>query len=377
MRVRRKATVIWVICALIWGASVSAGERVQFKGSTSISLPKPTRSLEGARTLQLPDSPSGQGEYDAGMAAGTATTTTPQMDKKMKEFLDKKKNWIFVNPYENNYDAKTEEFMEGEKGTGLYEHRLMKEEEKGVMEKYLEERSPYREDEGGPESRGRETERGHNGEPQRPNDRANERASERPEPVANSLGVQKPVEKGFTFSIDQKAPSLFGNTSVFDQKPERGGFNDRAPTFTERPDTMSKEEMRKERDTRDAEITRMIKPRGPSAGVASRLQPVNSSADSSRQEANPVGGRRTESFLNPNRPSAAVGGISGSGNSPIFSSPTRSSSLTPRSGVDFGPKASSSPGNSFGGSSISSPITAPRPTVNQQPFVLPRQQRKF
>ena len=48
------------------------------------------------------------------MAAGTAQTATPQMDKQMKEFLDKKKNWIFVNPYENNYDAKTEEFMEGE-----------------------------------------------------------------------------------------------------------------------------------------------------------------------------------------------------------------------------------------------------------------------
>ena len=377
MRFSRKRTIASAGFALLLAVSVNAGEKVQFRGSTSVTLPKPTRSLDDARSIRLPDGPSGQSEYDAGVAAGTiVTTTSPQMDKKVKEFLDKKKNWIFVNPYDNNYDAKTEEFMEGEKGTGLYEHRLMKEEEKSVMEKFLDERNPRREEEADPENRGKEPERGPNGEVQRPNERSTDRTNERPEPVANSLSAQQPVEKGLSFSVDQKNPTIFGNTSIFDQKPERGGFNDRPLTFTERPErATSKEEMRKERDTRDAEIARMVQPRSAPGGVASRLAPATS-ADSARLEARPIGGQRTESFLNPGR-ATAVGGISGGGNSAIFSGGARPSGLPNRPGFDFGPKASSSGGNSFGAASVSSPIAVPRAPVANQPFVLPRPQRKF
>ena len=378
MEVGRKIAVVSAGFALLWAASLSAGEKVQFRGSTSIALPKPTRSLEDARSVHMSEGPSGQGEYESNMPAGGTPATNPQVDKKLKEFLDKKKNWIFVNPYEDNYDAKTEEFMKGEKDTGLYEHRLLKEEDKGVMEKYLEERSPYREEEADPESRGRDAERGPNGEVQRANERASERANEeRPEPVANSLNLQQPVDRGLTFSTDQKTPALFGNGNAYEQKPERGGLSDRPLTFSERTDRgLSKDEMRKERDTRDAEITRMIQPRDTSAGVASRLAPVKS-GDTSRPQGSPGGSQRTDSFLNANRPPTAAGGISGVGNSPIFSGGARPGGLSARPGFDFGPRASSSAGNSFGGGSISAPIAGPKPVVNNQPFVLPRPQRKF
>src|SRR6185503_10608544 len=148
------------------------------------------------------------------------------------------------------------------------------------------------------------------------------------------------------------------------QKPDRGTVNDRPLIFTQQPErTMSKEEMRKERDTRDAEITRMLQPRDASASVASRLDPVSSPADSRRPEvnANPVGGRRTDSFLNTSRPATAVGGISGVGNTPIFSGGsdgTRPGGLPSASGFDFGPRTSSSAGSAFGGSSVSTPIAA-------------------
>jgi hypothetical protein len=373
MRARRKITNALAGLALLFAASLTAGEKVQFRGSTSIALPKPTRSLEDARSTRLPEGRGGQDETDAALGISAPVATTPQMDKKLKEFLDKKKNWIFVNPYENQYDAKTEEFMEGEKSTGLYEHRLLKEEDKGVMEKFLQERSPYREDEGDPEKRAKDPEHGPTGEAQRQKEQANERVNERPQPVANTLNVQQPADRASGFSVDQKSPSLFGNTSLFDQKPERSAIGDRPLMFNDRPERMmSKEDIRKERDTRDAEITRMLQPRGGPGGLSSRLDPMNSGGDRARPDA---GGPRTESFLNATRTPTAAGGI-GSGNSVIFSGGGRPSSLPPRSGFDLGPKASSAANASVGVRSLPSPAAASRPAANQ-PFVLPLPQRKF
>ena len=377
MRARLKIPVAMAGIALLFAASMTAGEKVQFQGSTSISLPKPTRTLEDGRNSRLPESASGQGEYETGMGhVSPPVMTTPQTDKKLKEFLDKKKNWIFVNPYENQYDAKTEEFMKGDKATGLSEHRLLKEEEKGVMERFLDERNPRREEEMNSEERGRESEHGPNGDGGRFNDRSAERANNRPELAAENLNNQKSGDtKALTFSSDQKTPLLFQQGTAFDPKSDRPLFNDRPKT--DRPDrSLSKEELRKERDTRDAEITRMLQPRGASPGIASRFDPVNST-DTTRQEASPIGGRRTDGFLNSSRPPSTVGGISPVGNGPIFSGASAPSSLANRSSFDFGAKAGPSVGSGLGSSPLSSAAAASRPTVNAKPFVLPLPQRKF
>jgi hypothetical protein len=376
MTARRKTPWASAGLALLLTASLPAGEKVQFRGSTSIALPKPTRSLEDGRNSRVPDSTPDRSEYESSVS-GTIplATSAPQMDKKLKEFLDKKKNWIFVNPYEDNYDAKTAEFMEGEKSTGLYDHRLMKEEDKSVMEKYLDEKNPSREQEADPESRGRDAERNPNGEPARPNERSNERA-ERFESSVQNLNSQRQGDKGLTFSIDQRSPTAFGQGSLFEQKPERKLFNDR-PMMERQERSLSKEDLRKERDTRDADITRMLQPRGASAGVAPRFDPVNSTVDTTRNEASPIGGRRTDSFLNTSRPQATVGGINASGNGPIFSGGTTPSAISSRPGFDFGARPGAAAGGSFGSGSFSPPVSAPKPTVNNKPFVLPLPQRKF
>lgn len=375
MRAQRKTPVAIAGMALLLAVSVTAGEKVQFQGSTSISLPKPTRALEEGRGPRLSESPSGRSEYESGMGTGAPVMTSPQTDKKMKEFLDKKKNWIFVNPYGDQYDAKTEEFMKGEKGTGLFEHRLMKEEDKSVMEKFLDERKPHREDETNPEERGREAERGPNAEGSRSTDRENAR----PELAAQNLNDQKSGDtKALTFSGDQKAPLLFQQGTAFDPKSDRPLFGDR-PMMDRSDRSLSKDELRKERDTRDAEITRMLQPRGvsgASAGIASRFDPVNST-DTTRQEASPFGGRRTDSFLNSSRPQPTLGGISAPANGPIFSGASAPSSLANRSSFDFGAKAGPSVANSLGSSPLSTAAAASRPTMNNKPFVLPIPQRKF
>src|SRR5687768_17709987 len=103
MKASRKTPLVLAGTVLLFAASVTAGERVQFKGSTSIELPTPKRSLDESRTLRLPEGPSGRGEYESSTATASGlgvAPTSPLADKKLKEFLDKKKNWIFVNPYE-------------------------------------------------------------------------------------------------------------------------------------------------------------------------------------------------------------------------------------------------------------------------------------
>ena len=148
MEIHRKAQLVLAGVALLVAIPAGAGEKVQIKGSTSIELPKPKHILEDGKTVRRYDGPSGRSEYEGGsMPGGVMLNNSPQSDKKLKEAIDKKKNWIFINPYEMQFDSKTEEFLQGEKGTGLYNHRLMKDDEKGVVERFIKEKNPERENE--------------------------------------------------------------------------------------------------------------------------------------------------------------------------------------------------------------------------------------
>src|SRR5215510_11628694 len=103
---------------------VRAGEQVQFKGSTSIELPKPKRPLEDNRRIRT-DSTE-RPSLEGGFVSPPPAENSPLNDRKLREALDKKKNWIFMNPYEEHFDSKTEEFMQGEKSTGLYDNKWMR-----------------------------------------------------------------------------------------------------------------------------------------------------------------------------------------------------------------------------------------------------------
>ncbi len=364
--------------AMVLAASIEAGERVQFRTSTSVELPTPKRDFEESRTLRTPEGPNGRSEYDSGAAAaGMNVHRNPQADKKLKEYLDKKKNWIFVNPYKTQYDSKTEEFMKGEKGTGLYEHRMMEEEKKSVMEEYLDEKNPKRDRESDPSVRDGPPEPGE----RRPDvEAAKVREEERREVVINNSLSKQPEDRTFTFSTDQKNPVAFGQSSLFEQKPERTALFNNKPlgsgTGLER--SVSRDELRKERDARDAEITRMLQPR--TAPNGARLDPLNTAVDATRQEASPVGARRTDSFLSPGptRTQPSFSGISGAGgaNAPLFSGGSAPSGIQSRPSFDFGSRANAGGGSSFSPAAATAP-TAPRPSVNTRPFAMPLPQRKF
>ena len=374
---RRKYQLAAMGAALLLVAPAHSAEqeKVQIKGSTSIELPKPKHSLEDVRTFRSPESPSGRGEYEGGVAAATpVNNNSPQMDKKLMELLDKKRNWIFVNPYEMQHDSKTEEFMDGEKSTGLFNHRLMKGEEKSVLEKFIDEKNPEREND--PEATENGTER-----------------SSRKELMSingNELGEDGKAtltsEKGQTlqFKLEQKA-SFTPDRSPFQQKLERTPFTESGETrrFAESQEITSTTDLRKDREARDAELSSLFQPRNfasPSSAVG--FDPLNNAPDATRQEASPIGQRRPDQFLNFGRsegsPGAGsvAGGISSGRNSPIFSGAPSASSIPGREASDlFGSKIAQpstvSSGNSF------TPPSATRPTFNQSPFAMPFPQRKF
>ena len=125
-------------------AAAAADDKVEFKGSTSFELPKPSRTVEPGRNYNNTEKekPDLSGGYVPPMLPNS-----PLVDKKFKEMMDKRKNWIYLNPYKENLDTKTSEFMKGEKGTALFDQRWMTDkEEKGAVEKFLTEKQGRHDD---------------------------------------------------------------------------------------------------------------------------------------------------------------------------------------------------------------------------------------
>lgn len=377
MEARRKNQIVLLVLSSLLCASGAAAEKVQIRGSTSIEVPKPKHSLEELRNLKVPGGPSGQDEYQGGISASAPVyTTTPEANKKLKELLDKKKNWIFMNPYESNYDSKTEEFLKGEKGTGLYDHPLMKGDDESLMEKYLNEGNPEREegnempDPGSKEFREARQEM---------RAERNELAQERNvSPLVAERNVQSP------FSPQPSTPSLFNERGLFDRDTETRFRETGISSGLDRP--VSGEEIRKERDARDAEIVRMLQPRSTAPGAAGSFSPIGRPLDFTRQESTPnvigslgsigtPGAQRNPGTVDFGRSEPAAIGT-GIRNGPIFSGSAPISSPA-RSGFDFGSRPGVSSAPATLAPSAPSAITAPARSVTQKPFVLPFPKRQF
>src|SRR5688500_18057700 len=110
MEIHRKVKVRALSVALLVAVPAFGAEKIQITGSTTIELPKPSHILEESKRNRGHDGPSGRSTFEGGMVPMMPANNNPQSDKKLKEAIDKKKNWIFVNPYEMQFDNKTEEF---------------------------------------------------------------------------------------------------------------------------------------------------------------------------------------------------------------------------------------------------------------------------
>lgn len=380
MEIHRIPGLVCAMTTLLLAAThVFSAEKIQITGSTSVQLPKPNEVLENSRKGRNFDGPSVRSTYEGSLLpGGPVMPSNPQADKKFKEAIDKKKNWIFVNPYETQYDSKTQEFLKGEKATALYNHPLMKDDEKGVVQRFIEEKKQDREFD---QNRG-------------DNDRSERAGNSETEPRdlrGNASGELVPggkqsndvLNRGLVLTSPLEQKSLLAQErDPFQERLERNplsdnllGGNSRAEDRT----TFTKEE----RAARDAELSKIYQPRiGPTEGGISAVpgasDPLNT-FDVTRQEATPFSGRRTDQLFNVGRAESSSFGAGR--NSPVFTGPPISapgsglnSRLGERAGFDFNVKAPQA-------SAFAPSVSAPRPSdgwsAKPAPFVLPLPQRKF
>jgi hypothetical protein len=371
MEIHQKAKGFAVGLAFLLAAPLLAGEKVQITGSTSITIPKPNQILEDAKRSRVPDGPSGGA--DLGGAAipfsPMNSSASPEVQRRLRETLDRQKNWIFQDPKKMHFDSKTEEFYKGEKGTGLYNHHLMKSEEKGVVERFLQEKKNDRESDTGPEA----------------DDRGENRAiDQKPDFMAATLKgnaeekeAKPKLERGLSLppALEEKASELFSERSAFQKRLDSSPFDGGALGARD------KERLgmtREERDARDAELSKIYQPRlngsvAPTVGA----DPVNRAFDSAQQEATPFSVRRSDQ-LNLGR--ADSGNPSGR-NSPIFSPGVGSASSDLNADLSSRRSSFGEFGSRAPAASTPNPVAAPaqssRPSFAPAPFILSRPQRKI
>jgi hypothetical protein len=372
MEIHQKAKGFAAGLAFLVAMPLLAGEKVQITGSTSIEIPKPNQLLESGRSSRLTDRPSGRSEYEGAAIqySPMINSASPEAQKKVKDALDKQKNWIFVDPYKMQFDSKTEEFYKGEKGTGLYNNHLMKSEEKSVVERFLQEKNRDRESDN----------------TRSDSDDRRDRTSldHKPDFLSATLkddadeDKAKPkLERGFALpaALEGKASELFSERNSFQKRLDSSPFSDAASSARDKDRfDMSREE----RDARDAELNKIYQPRlNGSTAPTVGSDPVNRAFDSAQQEATPFSVRRSEQ-LNFGR---ADSESASSRNSPIFApglgapgSGLNSDLAARRSSfADFGAKAPAA----SSANPIAAPASSSAPAFAPAPFILPRPQRKF
>jgi hypothetical protein len=370
MEIHQKAKGFAAILAFVVVAPLLGGEKVQITGSTSIAIPKPNEIIEDAKRSRIHDGPSGRSEYEgaAMQVSPVMNNASPEAQRKLLDALDRQKNWIFANPYEMQFDNKTEEFLKGEKGTALYNHRLMKVEDKGMVDRFLQEKNVDREADSN--ARGSD-------------DNSDNMAIDRkPDFMSTTLQGQEEdgrskakLERGLSLppALEERTSELFSDRNSFQKRLDSSAYQDAG--FRSR----EKERFgmtREERDARDTELSKIYQPRlsGSTAPTVGGLD-VNRAFDPAQQEATPFSVRRSDQ-LNLGRSEGTS-----SRNSPIFAPGF--------GGQNSGLNADlSSRRSSFGDITARAPaVAAPNTTLvpaqsspqsfAPAPFILPRPQRKF
>ena len=377
MEIHQKAHAFAAGLALLVAAPLLAGEKVQITGSTSITVPKANQILEDAKRSRIHDGPSGRSEYEGASAPFSPILNngaSPESQRKLREALDRQKNWIFADPYEMQFDNKTEEFLKGEKGTGLYNHRFMKTEDSGMVERFLKQKNADRDREAesaGPAKSDRDESRVDTGLDRK----ADFLTATGPDKSEEDPAKPK-LERGFSLppALEERASDLFSERSSFQKRLDSSPFHDSTDN------SRDKERFgmtREEREARDSELNKIYQPRlNGSTAATVGLDPVNRAFDAAQQEATPFSVRRADQ-LNLGR---ADGSSSSSRNTAIFAPGAGAAN----SGLNADLSARRSSFGDFGSRTpaAATPNPAPsaqssRPSFAPAPFILSRPQRKF
>ncbi|HEX7862828.1 MAG TPA: hypothetical protein VF773_21025 [Verrucomicrobiae bacterium] len=381
MEIHRKAIIAALLGCAVLSPSIHAGDKVHITGgSTSITVPKPNEVLKESERYRPYDSPSLRPHFDSSAPpiVSPFPGTSPQAEKKFREALDKEKNWIFVNPYKSNHDQKTDDFLKGEKNSALYNHPLMKDADKSVVDQYVDERKPDREHQFGPgQNSDSRSESRSDQDSERNQSRNNYFAPDKRETdlktEENGLEPGKTLPPAF-----EKNPFATIEKNDYQKRLESSPLKEGIFGSTEKPQERTAYTL-EEREARDAEFSKIYQPRlsdassSSSLGIGSR-DPIGTSIDPTRQELTPFSGRRTDQ---PFTPGAGLGLGQGNRSTVTFTGPpttSPNSSFNSRSPIDFAPRA---PQVSSFTPPSSAPSVSSSPSFNSQPFILTKPPRRF
>jgi hypothetical protein len=307
----KRATIFLLVSAgtfLINGAT-RAQERAEFKGSTSVELPKPKRTVNDLR--QMKSSP-GRPDLDSSGVNAPPVENSPLANRKIREELDKKKNWIFMNPYEDHFDSKTAEFMKGEKGTGLYDSPLMQEDEKTAVQKFFDEKDKNR-DGTRDDSRKDRDNNSKDAFAERArslNNREEEEAADKEK--TSAFGPAKTKFDTTAFRTGSSDPFAVGSESKLSKNPlAENPFGPQKSAMS----AFDRDDLKQRQINHEREFDQMLQARPGSAAALGRVDVLNPAADIGRLDLSSGSGssHRIDSLLPGSR-----GGGGGGGNTAIF-----------------------------------------------------------
>ncbi len=278
---------ISILVAAIFGCAAAvyaADNKVELRGSTELDLPKPKRNIDTDRKLNdQPDRPTPEGALPPGRV-----DNSPLLNKKVRQELDKQKNWIFMNPREQQFDSKAEEFMKGEKGTGLYGNRLMQsDDDRTMVQKFLERDQRNRDD----KDDDRDNDR---------SDRSKDKDSFLPKRDDDDLkentrdgGIPK---SQFDTAIFKSGPGAdpFGG-GLLDNKMQRTPFSD--SNFSgQNARALDKDELRQQQIAHEQEFNSILQSRPGSSTSFGKIDTLNPAADVGRLDIGGTSGRRSDPY---------------------------------------------------------------------------------
>jgi hypothetical protein len=368
MTERAKKLLLFSAATIFACTGSRAADKAQFEGSTTVELPKPKRTFEESRGIDLKSDQRGP---EGGFATPPPAENSPLTNKRLREAIDKQKNWIFLNPYENHYDSKTEQFLKGEKGTGLYDNALMEDDkEKGAVEKFMHERDKRNPDDTRREDRQSGSDRQSMSD--RPGDRDSIFKSRDDVDAKNDDGTplsasRTPFEKA-VFSTGAAADPF--SKSPLEKNLTRDPFPD--DPFGGQKSTLSdfeKDALLEKQSAHEREFSQILQPR-PGANFAP-AGAMNPAADVGRLD---LGGavQRPDAYSNAGRGGPNLATFSDGGNSAFGSK----SEYGSRPGGESFLSEPTRPAPSIA-PSLPAPSASPSSVMAPVPFVLPFPQRKF
>jgi hypothetical protein len=329
-----------VVAAVLGCMALRAAEmdKANFRGSTELELPKPKPTMNTDRRLK---DDTERPTVDSAPSAPARNANSPLVTKKLLLEHDKQKNWIFMNPREDNFDRKTEEFMKGEKGTGLYNNPYMKsDDDRTMVQKFLERDRDREEKDKENDKDGERSERSREKEgflPKHDEDELKENTT-------SFSGAPKAQFDTAIFKAGSATDPFGGNP--LDNKAQRNPFND-SGFSTQKPRGMEKDELRQQQIAHEKEFNDILQSRPGSTASFGKIDTLNPAADVGRLDVGAsAGGRRSDPYSiggrgGPTTVTFTDGGPSSFGNRSDLGARSFSEALpsfgTPKAGPSFAP----------------------------------------